>query len=83
MHLPFDLPIAPALFYRRDHSLEVALEPGDEALQLRDHRRQAFQRVSFETLIAQHHLKVSMSPTDMRFVDDVLAGLVREIASPS
>lgn len=32
-------------------------------------------RFSLETFIAQHHLKVSMSPTDMRFVDDVLAGL--------
>ena len=48
MHLPFDLPIAPALFYRRDHSLEVALEPGDEALQLRDLRRQAFHHPRFQ-----------------------------------
>jgi DNA-binding transcriptional LysR family regulator len=32
-------------------------------------------RFRFESFIAQQHLKVSMSPADMRFVDDVLAGL--------
>lgn len=30
---------------------------------------------SLERFLAQGHVKVSMSPTDMRFVDDVLAGL--------
>jgi DNA-binding transcriptional LysR family regulator len=35
----------------------------------------AGKRFSFETFMAQQHLKVSMSPTDMRFVDDVLLGL--------
>jgi DNA-binding transcriptional LysR family regulator len=30
---------------------------------------------TFESFIAQQHMKVSMSPTDVRFVDDVLAGL--------
>src|SRR6201999_2893394 len=30
---------------------------------------------TFESFIAQQHVKVSMSPTDVRFVDDVLAGL--------
>jgi DNA-binding transcriptional LysR family regulator len=35
----------------------------------------AGRRFSFGAFIEQQHLKVSMSPTDMRFVDDVLAGL--------
>jgi DNA-binding transcriptional LysR family regulator len=35
----------------------------------------AEKRLSFESLIGQKHLKVSTSPTDMRFVDDVLAEL--------
>lgn len=30
-------------------------------------------RLTFERFIAQEHMKVSMSPTDLRFVDDVLA----------
>jgi DNA-binding transcriptional LysR family regulator len=30
---------------------------------------------TFESFIAHQHMKVSMSPTDVRFVDDVLAGL--------
>ncbi len=39
-------------------------------------------RYSFETFLEQLHLKVSMSPTDMRFVDDVLveSGRKRNIA---
>jgi DNA-binding transcriptional LysR family regulator len=39
-------------------------------------------RFSFKSFIAQPHMKVSMSPTDMRFVDDVLArsGSQRTIA---
>jgi DNA-binding transcriptional LysR family regulator len=32
-------------------------------------------RLTFENFIAQEHMKVSMSPTDVRFVDDVLADL--------
>jgi DNA-binding transcriptional LysR family regulator len=32
-------------------------------------------KFSFESFIAQQHMKVSMSPTDVRFVDDVLAEL--------
>ncbi len=31
--------------------------------------------LTFETFIAQEHMKVSMSPTDVRFVDNVLAEL--------
>jgi len=31
--------------------------------------------LTFESFIAQEHMKVSISPTDLRFVDDVLAGL--------
>lgn len=34
--------------------------------------------ISFEDFIAQGHMKVSMSPTDLRFVDDVLGELGRE-----
>lgn len=38
--------------------------------------------MTFENFIAQEHLKVSMSPTDVRFVDDVLSelGYQRKIA---
>lgn len=35
----------------------------------------AGRRFTLDRFIAQGHVKVSMSPTDMRFVDDVLAGL--------
>lgn len=35
----------------------------------------AGRRFCFENFIAQQHLKISMSPADMRFVDDVLAEL--------
>jgi DNA-binding transcriptional LysR family regulator len=31
--------------------------------------------LTVENFIAQEHMKQSMSPTDMRFVDDVLAGM--------
>ena len=34
--------------------------------------------ISFEDFIAQEHMKVSISPTDLRFVDDVLGDLGRE-----
>jgi len=42
----------------------------------------AGESLSLERFLAEKHLKVSMSPTDMRFVDDVLAkqGLVRRVA---
>ena len=40
MHLSFNLPIAPRLFYRRDDSVEVALESGREALHLGKLRRE-------------------------------------------
>jgi len=35
----------------------------------------ARRKLTFETFIEQEHLKVSISPTDVRFVDDVLAKL--------
>ncbi|WP_213774785.1 LysR family transcriptional regulator [Bradyrhizobium sp. dw_78] len=35
----------------------------------------AAKKFSFESFVSQQHVKVSMSPTDMRFVDDMLAEL--------
>lgn len=42
----------------------------------------ATKSLSLENFLAARHLKVSMSPTDLRFVDDVLArqGLARRVA---
>jgi hypothetical protein len=40
VYLAFDLPVAPALFYRRNHSIVITLDSGNEALQFRDLRLQ-------------------------------------------
>lgn len=42
---------------------------------MREGHALAGRRFSLERFLAHGHVKVSMSPTDMRFVDDVLAGL--------
>jgi hypothetical protein len=36
VYLPFDLSIAPMLFYHGDRCFIVALDPGNEALEFRD-----------------------------------------------
>ena len=48
VHLAFNLPIAPGLFYRRKHCFMVPLDSGDEALHLGDLRLHASYQPGFE-----------------------------------
>jgi len=48
VHLPFNLPVAPGLFYRRKHRFIIPLDSGDEALHLGDLRLQASYQPGFE-----------------------------------
>jgi len=40
---------------------------------MRKSHRLASRRLTLDTFLAERHVRVSMSPTDLRFVDDVLA----------
>lgn len=59
-----------------EHSASIRSETllRDRMVCLMRHRHPiARGRLTFERFIAEEHMKVSMSPTDLRFVDDVLA----------
>jgi DNA-binding transcriptional LysR family regulator len=78
-----EIDLAISMGLAHSNSIKSALAMKDRMVCVMREDHPAAQRpLTMETFLQSMHLKVSMSPTDLRFVDDVLArqGLTRRVA---
>jgi DNA-binding transcriptional LysR family regulator len=73
-----DLAISMGLDHSNAIRSEQLLRDRMVCIMRKSHPIAASETISFDDFIAQEHMKVSMSPTDVRFVDDVLGEVGRE-----
>ncbi len=73
-----DLAVSMGLDHSNAIRSEELLRDRMVCIMRKSHPIAAGDTISFDDFIAQNHMKVSMSPTDLRFVDDVLGEIGRE-----